>query len=363
MPREGEIISFLRRRSNRAAGLLTGIGDDAAVFEVGPGKQLIACCDLLIEGVHFRSPWSRLMGRKALAVNLSDVAAMSGVPRYALLSIAFPAGASDGFVQSLLETLQGGLDLYGVSLIGGDTSRSPGPMFIDVSVIGACEGWRAVLRGGARPGDAIYVSGSLGGSALGLMLLDRRVQEQRFSEQTEIDDLIGIARLSKAISDELDSSDEELAQGIEQSLRKHLVPEPRLELGAALGREGLATSMIDISDGLSTDLGHLADESGCGAAIRAGSIPIAPCALQSRLSVEFNIEPLQLALHGGEEYELLFTVRPSDEDRLSEVARKCGIAVTRIGDIVGGNELTLVMDGSVEILERKGYEHDLSAEF
>jgi thiamine-monophosphate kinase len=332
MPGESEIISRLRKLARVTGEVLVGIGDDAAVISLPGGKDLIACCDLMVEGVHFRGEWAppRLLGRKALAVNLSDVAAMGAIPQFAMISIAVPPGFGSDSIDELFKGLFELANASGVSTIGGDTSSSRDSLFIDVSVIGECESGRAVTRRGARPGDRIYVSGSLGASALGLSLLENGFR---------LDD-------SKVASDALRRS----------AVLKHLAPEPRLKLGRALGEAGLATAMIDISDGLSTDLCHILDESGCGAIIHADAIPIAE-SVRSFASDAQGIDALRLALDGGEEYELLFTVRPEDERRIAELLTSSDVALTAVGEIVERGGLQLEREGSLEPVQPAGYEH------
>jgi thiamine-monophosphate kinase len=328
MPRESEIISRVRARARARDGVLVGIGDDAAVIRVG-GAHLIACCDLMVEGVHFRSEWAapELIGRKALAVTLSDVAAMGGAARFAMVSLALPATASDQYVDALLRGMFDFAEACDVAIVGGDTSGSPGPLLIDTSAIGECAHGRAVTRAAAREGDRIFVTGSLGGSALGLALLERGYRVDDSAEGTP-------AR---------------------QALLKHLAPMPRLKFGEALGEAGLATAMIDVSDGLSTDLWHILDESGCGAVIRAAAIPLADCAVA--LAGEVGLDPLRLALSGGEEYELLFTARAADSARVNELSAALGTPVTLIGEAGAGGGLRLDQGGGLTAIEPSGYEH------
>ena len=331
MPGESEIIARLRKRAGVNDEVLLGIGDDAAVIKTTSGKDLIACCDLMVEGVHFRTEWAppRLLGRKALAVNLSDVAAMGGVPKYAMMSIALPHTCSSEFVDELFEGMLQLADASGVAIIGGDTSSSRDSLFIDVSVIGECESGKAITRGGANIGDRIYVSGSLGASALGLSLLEGGFR--------------------------LDAS-QDASDARRQAVLKHLAPEPQLKLGRAIGEAGLATAMIDISDGLSTDLWHILDESGVGATIHASAIPIAEC-VGSIASAAASIDPLRLALNGGEEYELLLTAPPAKANVLAGLPDALGVRLTAIGDIVAQRGLQLVRNGTLESLQPSGYEH------
>ena len=331
MPGESEIISRLRKRAGVNGEVLLGIGDDAAVIKTTGGRNLIACCDLMVEGVHFRTEWTspRLLGRKALAVNFSDVAAMGGVPKFAMMSIALPHSCSSEFIDELFEGMFELAEASGVSIIGGDTSSSRDSLFIDISVIGECESGKAVTRRGANIGDRIYVSGSLGASALGLSLLE---------DGFRLED-------SQVVSDPR-----------RQALLKHLSPEPQLKLGRAIGEAGLATAMIDISDGLSTDLWHILDESGVGAIVHASAIPIAECVLAAD-SESPGIDPLSLALNGGEEYELLFTARPENHERVVAIAEALSVPITVIGDIVSENKMRLERNGMIESFQPLGYQH------
>jgi thiamine-monophosphate kinase len=328
MPSESEIIKRLRKRTGVNDEVRLGIGDDAAVIKTTAGKDLIACCDLMVEGVHFRTEWTppRLLGRKALAVNLSDVAAMGGVPKFAMMSIALPQKCSSAFIDELFLGVFELADTSGVSLIGGDTSSSHDSLFIDISVIGECLSGKAVTRRGAKVGDRIYVSGSLGASALGLSLLEDGFR----------------------LGDTQDVSDSR-----QQAVLKHLAPEPQLELGHALGEAGLATAMIDISDGLSTDLWHILDESGRGAIIYSGNVPIATCLF----SLASETDRLRLALHGGEEYELLFTARPESQGQVAELSDALGATLTIVGEITEEMGLRLERAAQLESILPSGFEH------
>lgn len=339
MPAESEIISRIKRRARKQDGVIVGIGDDAAVVRASSGKDLIACCDLMVEGVHFRREWAppRLIGRKALASTLSDVAAMGALARFAMISVAFPGDCSSGFVDEFFEGVFELADSFNVSIIGGDTSSSPGSLFIDTTIIGECEPGRAVTRSGANTGDMIYVTGELGGSALGLMLLEQGVR-------------LGDSE-SKESLDAMETSRRE-------ALIRHLAPAPRLELGRELGERELATAMIDISDGLSTDLSHLLDESGVGAVIDAGAIPIARC-VEVLAAGSTDLDALQLALHGGEEYELLFTCALHHQSQLAALSRDLGIGISAIGEIVAEKGMQLEHRGKREQFDPAGFEHTI----
>jgi len=330
MPTESQIISRLKNRVSIGDRVVLGIGDDAAVIKTeGPG-DLIACCDLMVEGVHFRTEWTppRLLGRKALAANLSDVAAMGGIPKFAMISIALPAKYSSEFVDDLFAGVFELANDSGVTIVGGDTSSSRDSLFIDISLIGECQSGKAVSRRCAMIGDRIYVSGSLGAAAMGLSLLEAgfRIEETQ------------------------DTTDPRF-----RAVSKLLAPEPRLALGRALGESGLATAMIDISDGLSTDLWHILNESDVGAKIHASQIPVADCV--SVAAGTTAVDPLSLALNGGEEYELLFTVRPDNHQQAAVLAQSAGARITEIGEIVAEKRLSLDRNGVIESVPALGYQH------
>ncbi|MFL6273896.1 MAG: thiamine-phosphate kinase [Blastocatellia bacterium] len=338
MPGEREIIARLRARARAAAGVSLGIGDDAAVLHVGGTRDLLACSDLMAEGVHFRRDWSlpRLLGQKALAVTLSDIAAMGGAARYAMVSIALPGTLSPLFIEEVFEGLLVYAEKSGVAIIGGDTSSSVDSLFIDTIALGDCHAGRAVRRSGAQAGDLIYVTGALGASRAGLLLLER----------------------GHRLTDDVVADDQgEMSEARTASMLKHLGPAPPLMLGRMIGERGLATAMIDLSDGLSTDLAHILDESGCGAILRAGLIPIAGAA--ALLAAELASESLGLALHGGEEYELLFTARPEDHAPIINLSSEVAVPITAIGEITAGGGLRLERDGRLEALRPAGYEHQI----
>jgi thiamine-monophosphate kinase len=337
---EFDFIERIRRRALKRSSLIThhssldlGIGDDAAVVRQQAGRDTIVTADLLVEDIDFRlnatTPW--LLGYKALAVSLSDIAAMGARPRFALLSIGVPPGIwNSGFVDKLYDGFFALAESYDVELIGGDVSRTPERILIDSIVLGETSRGRAIRRAGARPGDHIFVTGTLGGAAAGLRLLE------------------GGARLSRKRPRTAHQ------QAIEQLLLRQLRPEPRVSWGAILGEERLPTAMIDLSDGLSSDLAHLCHESRVGARIDASRIPIDP--LVVNLCGRRALDPLLLALHGGEDFELLFTVRPRD---LSWLPRKIGgVAVTYLGDVTREAGRIQISEGShVWELEPAGFMH------
>jgi len=328
MPRsEFEFIDSLRQRFGAA------IGDDAAVFQTTANKETVVTADLLIEDIDFRRTTAppTLLGHKALAVSLSDIAAMGARPRWSLISIGVPEDVWETeFVDEFYEGLQALASRYDVKLIGGDTSRTTEKIAIDSIAIGECNAGQAVKRSGAQPGDQIFVSGSLGGAAAGLRLIERgaHLAEQHLADED--------------------------SQKIDHVLLRQLRPEPRAGWGIVLGEERLATSMIDISDGLSSDLNHLCAASGVGALIESSLLPIDHQVAE--LCGRRALDPLQLALHGGEDFELLFTVKPGDVARLPR--RVDGVELTRIGEVRKEGDGVKISEGSrIWDLNPGGWKH------
>lgn len=288
-----------------------GIGDDAALIKTaGTGgtrhtRHLIST-DALIEMRHFlRSEPPYLLGRKSLAVNLSDIAAMGATPVSFLLTLGIPSDVTKRYLDDFLAGLASSAREHGVALVGGDTSSSPGPFVISITILGRTGSRARILtRSGARPGDRLYVSGPLGGSSAGRALLSAGFRPRLDPTRRT---LKGVARPSRA---------PHIAPvRLLEALRLHFEPSPRLELGSKLSGEGIASSAIDLSDGLSLDLARLAAASGVGARLLTPAIPIADCA--RAISSAFKIDPLRHALNGGEDYELLFTVPPGKEPLLA----------------------------------------------
>ena len=291
----------------------SGIGDDAALLRAGRtgpagrGTQRLISTDSLIETRHFsRDEPAYLLGRKSLAVNMSDIAAMGGTPTSFLLTLGIPADLPSRYLDDYLAGLAASAREHGLNLIGGDTSSSPGPFVISITIIGRTAKApkpRILTRSGSRPGDLIYVSGPLGGSAAGRALLSagyrprldpaRRVL-RRVASPAGAPPLAGVRAL--------------------EAMRLHLDPRPRIALGLRLAGLGIASAAIDLSDGLSLDLARLAEASGVGASLLSHAIPIADCA--RAVSSALALNPQSLALDGGEDYELLFTVPAHKEPRL-----------------------------------------------
>jgi len=316
---EKELIAGIRKdfgiESQEVVEL--GIGDDAAVIK-SEGKKLVLTKDLLIEDVHFifSSHPPALLGRKSLCINLSDIAAGGCTPKYALLGLGLPSKAKAEWVQEFFSGFKEASLEYNTALIGGDVTQAD-KIVISISLIG--EGERYIRRGGAQPGDLLYVSGTLGDSAQGLIL----------SKQ-------GIG----------------LGEGLNTDflLRAFFDPIARVSLGKKLAELKLASAMIDISDGLSVDLEHICEESSSGAEIELNRVPISA----ELSSVSKN--PLDLALHGGEDYQLLFAVPPEKEKQVSNLFNK--FKITKIGRIISGKDIFIKnKNGTHKLLEIKGYQH------
>ncbi|MFN2492024.1 MAG: thiamine-phosphate kinase [Pyrinomonadaceae bacterium] len=322
--------SFASSFATYPSSLIKGIGDDATVISGQSGKDIVVTTDLLVEDIDFRRDTTRpeMLGHKALAVSLSDIAAMGASPRWALISIGLPRDVwdsdfLDGFYDGLLK-LAG---RYNVTLTGGDVSRTPEGVVIDSIVIGESIEGRAVYRCGAQPGDQIFVTGYLGDAAAGLRLIEHG------------------ARLPHR---------ESSSHSIDPLLLRQLQPEPRVGWGLTIGERGLATAMIDISDGLSSDLNHLCRASKVGALIRASRIPIDH--LVTELCGRRALDPLMLALNGGEDFELLFTVKAENVGKLP--TRVDGVPITRIGQVTDASAGVRISEGSrIWDLEPGGWKH------
>ena len=295
--------------SGRRAKLGHGIGDDCAVVDLPKGHETLVTTDFSLEGVHFRREWhpAESVGHRCLARGLSDIAAMGGEPRAAFLSLALPAELSQEWVDNFFTGFLKLAKRYSVQLAGGDIAESPAGVLADIVALGSVPKGKAVLRSGARVGDFVYVTGTLGASVAALQLLR---EGKRIRPKAHL---------------------------------RHFYPDPRIEVGRYLREKKLASAMIDTSDGLSVDLRHICDESGVGVVIYAESLP--------RLA---GSRGLQFALHGGEDYELLFTARP----KAKVPGLITGVAVTRIGEIVRGDSIQLGdSHGRTKPLLSAGWQH------
>ena len=304
------------RRAVRASGksVRAGIGDDCAVLRPPAGHEILVTTDFTLEDIHFRREWHspEVVGRRCLTRGLSDIAAMGGKPLAVFLSLALPSKLRqkwvDGFMRGLLALARG----CNAPLAGGDTAQSPKAILADIVVLGTVPKGTAILRSGAKPGDRVYVTGELGGgsAALAEFFAGRKPRAGDFP--------------------------------------RHFHPVPRLAIGEFLRARGIATAMIDLSDGLSTDLGHICEESGVGAEIVADDFP------RARVGRKRERVDLTLALHGGEDYELLFTA----PDRKRVPASIAGVPVTAIGRITRARQVVLRgSTGVTQVLEPQGWEH------
>src|ERR1041385_3846260 len=329
---EFDFVAALKQRVGasgiKSESLIAGIGDDAAVFRSGGGKETVITADLLVEDIDFRRTTTPpfLLGHKALAVSLSDIAAMGARPLWSLVSIGVPEDVwQTEFVNHFYDGLLELANHYGVQLIGGDTARTKESIVIDSVVVGEGATGKAVMRSGATPGDQTFVTGSLGAAAAWLRLIE----------------------LGASLADE-DS------QKLDHVLIRQLRPEPRVGWGIVLGEERLATSMIDLSDGLSSDLNHLCEASGVGALIDSSLLPIHNRVVE--LCGRRALDPLQLALHGGEDFELLFTVKTADVARLPR--RVDGVELKRIGEVSKASDGVRISEGPrIWDLKPGGWKH------
>ena len=326
---ERRLIEIIRRAVRRAPGVRVGIGDDCAVLEPDAGSLLLATTDLLIEDVHFRRRWATPndIGWKSLAVNLSDIAAMGGRPRWALIALACPEAVGLDEAEAFYAGLQALASEHDVAIVGGDTAASPGGWIVNVTLLG--EAARAPLtRSTARAGDVIAVTGTLGRSAAGLALLEATAAPR------------GVATAAAA-----------------DVTTAHLRPRPRTREGQWLAEAGGVTSMIDLSDGLATDLGHLCEESGLGARVELGRLPVD--AAVHAVARALDREALAWATGGGEDYELLFTCAPDLIERLAEgLAGTTGTRLSAVGEMTAAADGIRYLDaGGRAVPVRAGFEH------
>lgn len=325
---EFEFIKWVSKDSPRTAeGLLHGIGDDAAVIEGPRGEVWLISTDVLAEGIHFERDWcdSKMLGRKALLVNISDIAAMGGIPWFYFVSISCPYDMTEAEILGIFEGMKDAAKEYSMILAGGDTTESKKGLFISVTVVGCTVRDNIVLRDGAEQGDFIYVSGALGGSAAGLYCLKNKIFDKSY----------------------------------EKFISRHLLPSPRIALGGWLAKNKCASSMIDISDGLISDLAHITSEKGVGYRLFADDIPMEGGLKE--FAASFGIDIYDLVLASGEEYELLFTMSGEQEreffDKMSRIDFGC--SVTKIGEVGGSssNKEILTCTGEAIRPSTAGYVH------
>ncbi len=314
------LIARIAGRVGPGRGVEIGIGDDAAATRSGSGMWTLTATDMLVEGVHFDLSLCgpATLGRKSLSVNLSDIAAMGGEPRHFLLSLAIPPYISVEFIDDFMRGMLDRADEFGVTLIGGDTCSSKSGLVISLTIVGEQIPDRIIRRRGAVPGDIVFVTGFLGDSALGLEIL-KKGEPDNFATE------------------------------------KHLDPFPRVREGIALAEAGIPSAMIDISDGLLADLGHILDSSGTGARLELEKIPLSSF-FREKCS-PLSGKSYSLALSGGEDYELLFTAPPTAKSVIDSIPALSGVSVTAIGEITSDGGLTVLSGGSPYEISRRGFNH------
>jgi thiamine-monophosphate kinase len=330
---EESLINRLAQKFNEPhRRIIKAIGDDAAVTLQRGETCLLSTADILVEGVHFSVEYTPayFLGRKVLSISLSDIAAMGGDPLFFLVSIVLPGECSVEFLDGVYEGIKDCAHEFGVSLIGGNTSASNGKIMVGTTVLGEARRDEIIARSGARMGDIVCVTGTLGEAALGLKVL-------RESQGAEAEPYIGKGPFGEAVS-------------------RHLDPRPRVKAGRMIATKKLASSMIDISDGLVRDLKHLTEESGVGAVIESSKLPLSDT-LRDRLSK--NPDEITLPLAGGEDYELLFTSPAEKKEAIASLEKELGLRITPIGGIVQKQKGVTVIDeaGNPVIPGKDGFEH------
>jgi thiamine-monophosphate kinase len=328
---EDELIEVIRRLlAEDMPGVALGLGDDAALVEMGSHTAILTA-DMLVEGIHFERPTTSAsdLGYKALAVNVSDVAAMGGSPRYALVSLGLPEDIEASWVVELYGGLRDAAREYAMAVVGGDTSRAE-RLVVSVAVTGEVARGAAVTRSGARPGERLVVTGALGASAGGLKLLQAPAHD-----------------VAQAVASDWGRS----------LVEAHLRPAARVGEGQTLAQSG-ATAMMDLSDGLAKDLGRLCDASGVAGALVLADVPVA-LSLKELSDVLPDVDPLKLALEGGEDYELLAALPPDAVAAVaSKLADRFGAQLTDVGEVREGHGLVAIEpDGTERPLEPRGWDH------
>lgn len=313
--------------------VIRGIGDDTSVTVSDAESYQLATTDSLVQGVHFSLDYFEpaLLGKKALQVSLSDIAAMGGVPRFFLVSLSVPPELPTGFIDELYDGFKASSKEYSVELVGGNTTSSGDGIVITTTVLGEVPRDEVVYRDGARAGDRIYVTGTLGDSALGLSILKQGLSGAGPGSGSEGSDSAAIA----------------------EAVKSHLDPVPRLKAGRMLAKEKIASSMIDISDGLVMDLARLMEESNAGARIEFKALPI------SKELTKAGADLQGLALTGGEDYELLFTVPSDKAAKLQALKESFDVPITEIGEVTERSDGVIVIgpEGKPMELDSVGYEH------
>ncbi len=332
LPGERAMIDHIRRRlPHPPAPLIVGPGDDAAVFEPERGAFQVLTTDALVEGVHFDRRFSTPadIGYRVIAVNVSDIAAMGGRPEYALLSFLLPEAWTVDELDGLLDGLLEAASEYRITIAGGNLSRSPGPLVVDVTATGSVRPRKLLTRSGGKPGDALYVTGTVGSATAGLGWMREFRLKAGPPEPPEMD--------------------------MATCIRRYLRPGARVRMGMLLGRNKAASACMDLSDGVADAVRQIADASGTGAVIDASALPIEPAA--ARWFSDHGSDPVNAALTGGDDYELLFAVPGRFRGRLRAVQSAArGLQVTRIGELTTDRAVRMTRDG-VEVELPEGYSH------
>ena len=327
---EFPLIARLTAGLESRADVALGPGDDAAALDLGADHLLLATCDAQVEGVHFlpsvASPEE--IGHKALAVNLSDIAAMGGEPLWALVSLIAPPTLDVTVLDGIYAGMRGLARRAQVALVGGNVASTPGPLTLDITLLGRVTRAQMVTRAGARPGDLLLVTGRLG-AAVAALLAYTAAPEQAILP----------------------------AEALEATRHAMVTPEPRIREGMALAASGQVTAMLDISDGLTGDLGHICERSGVGAVVELAALPVD--AATRALAAALGRDPLRLALTGGDDYELLFTVRPDGVAAAQAALLSVGASATVIGEITAPEQGMRLRepDGALRPLAPRGWDH------
>jgi len=316
-------------RSSHPA-IISGIGDDAAALKISDKSILLTTCDLLLEDIHFNLQLtnSYQLGRKSLAVNISDIAAMGGTPRFFLVALALPPRFSVEFIDDLYRGMMDLADDFHIQLVGGDTNASPDKLMIDITLLGEVNPNHLLKRSGAQDGDSIFVTGTLGDATLGLFILET---DKKSNRPLSLNNLTS----------------------------KHLSPYPRVREGKLIAENKLATAMIDISDGLLADLSKMLTLSKAGATIWTSQIPLSREFKQYQGQIKHN--KIDFALKGGEDYELLFTVAHTKEKELLKQSQKLVVPISKIGEVNSSGQLAVLdKNQNPYLIDKHGYDHFLS---
>lgn len=329
---ERDIIAYLQKNilSHEQRGLVRGIGDDCAVIEKDDSTSWLVTMDTLIEGIHFNLKWhpAEKLGRKSVSVNVSDIAAMGGKPVFVFLSLGMPKGFDPDWFKGFSRGITEACEEYQCFLAGGDTVRSREGVVITITAIGEISKEQVVYRKDALADDTIWVSGTLGMAAAGLALCKSGI--------------------------------ENISPSLESLVEAHVNPQARVKLGSLLAKHRIAHAMIDLSDGIATDLSHLCNESRTGAVFYAEKLPIDPALFEAANLLK--VDPLDLAIRGGEDYELLFTAAPGSTAEIISLGEMAGINISPVGTIMAEPGVKLVKpsksNGQMEIdVSFEGFDH------